>query len=288
MIELNIDDLDLDRIADSGQCFRWHKADDKEYIIPHRDRLLHISQKGDRFKADCTQSEWDEVWSRYFDMDTDYAAIGRKIMASDNEYLRASYEAGKGIRILRQDLWEIMVSFMISQNNNIKRIKTSISNICLKNNRLLGDIRMSGTDSARTDAGGQIDGSEAVFCAFPEPDELGAGFFDDTTLGLGYRNEYLKALYEWGRNHADELRGLSELSYEESYKRLTAMYGIGAKVANCICLFGLHHIDAFPIDTHVKQILDAHFPEGFPFEDFQGVSGIVQQYMFYYKQFLGR
>ena len=263
-MEITIDNFDLKQTADSGQCFRWNAADDG-YEVTAFDRCLRIRQKGRTFDLDCDEKEWADIWSSYLDMGTDYGAIGRSIEGSDDEYLKAAYKAGSGIRILRQDLWETIISFIISQNNNIKRIRGSIEAICKK---------------AALPLDGQ--GSFGRY-RFPKAGEIDRDFFNDRSLGLGYRDTYLADMYEYAVHDPGFPGRLKEMDNEEAYKELKSFKGIGDKVANCVCLFGLHHIDAFPIDTHIKQILKLYYPGGFDFDRYRGYAGIVQQYIFNYK-----
>ncbi len=264
--------LNLIQIANSGQCFRWEILDADTVRISAFGRMLEVSKishendfaltgatnekptDGENyFSASCSDEEWNALWHDYFDLDTDYESIGNTIMESGDEYLINAYNYGNGIRILKQDLWETIVSFMISQNNNIPRIKGSIDKICH----------------------GQL--------AFPRPGEVDPDMFLDKTLGLGYRDSFLRDIYIYTEKKPEWLDDLRHSDYDDSMKLLTAQKGIGAKVANCVCLFALHHVEAFPIDTHIKQILALHYPNGFNFERYKGFAGIVQQYMFYYK-----
>lgn len=118
---------------------------------------------------------------------------------------------------------------------------------------------------------------------FPKPLEVPDEVFDDRSMGFGYRAPYLKEIYEYGANNPGWLDNLRKMSYDEAMESLLSRKGIGKKVANCICLFGLHHVDAFPIDTHVKQLLDKYYSDGFDFERYKGVAGIIQQYLFYFE-----
>ena len=118
--------------------------------------------------------------------------------------------------------------------------------------------------------------------AFPGPEDIGPDF-DFTGLGLGYRDVYLKDVYAFARSNPNWPECLKGASYEEAAKDLKSHLGIGPKVADCVCLFGLHHVEAFPIDTHVKSILKEHYPGGFDFNKYKGVAGILQQYMFNYE-----
>lgn len=265
---ISINNMDLKQICNSGQCFRWNEITDNEYELIAFDRYLKIKQNGNVFDFSCSIDEWNLIWSDYLDYNTDYEKIGNIIIESKDKYLTDAYNNGKGIRILKQDLWEVIVSFIISQNNNIKRIRNSIEAICSKAGYYVYD-----------ECGNKIDRKYR----FPKADELDEQFFDDTSLGLGYRNEYLKVIFDYARNNKDWLIKLRGMSNEEAMAELKSHYGIGDKVANCICLFGLHQVNSFPIDTHIKQILNNNYPNGFDYKRYSGFEGIVQQYMFYYK-----
>ena len=130
MYKTKIDNLDLKQIADSGQCFRWKNTGENEYTVVAFDRALRIKQDGNEFELDCDEADWNNIWKSYLDMDTDYAGIAKLIADGDDEHLKEAYAYGSGVRILRQDLWEMIVTFMISQNNNIKRITNSVDLLC--------------------------------------------------------------------------------------------------------------------------------------------------------------
>lgn len=259
---VNIDHFDSILIADSGQCFRWKKISDNTVRVVSFGKVLEIVKVSSGYDLSCSLEEWESVWAEYFDMSTDYCSIEKKIRSCGDKHLCESFEAGKGIRILRQDLWEIIISFLISQNNNIGRIKNSVEALC----------RTSGI---------KIPGYEEY--AFPGPGDIDSSMFEKVNLGLGYRVPYLREMYEFASLNPDWLSYLKTLDYEGARAELLKRKGIGPKVADCICLFGLHHIEAFPIDTHVKQLLSKYYPAGFDFEYFDGVAGIIQQYLFYYE-----
>ena len=169
-------------------------------------------------------------------------------MESNDNFLKAAYQFGNGIRILRQDLWEVIISFIISQNNNIPRIKRSIEKLCENN-------------------GGK----------FPDVHDLQKLSFID--CGLGYRDEYLRTIAkEW----SDWDRRYPPQNYDEWKLLLKGFKGIGEKVANCICLFSLHYLDAFPVDTHIRKILDREYGGELPDWAFGKYAGLFQQYLFYY------
>ncbi len=265
MINLTIRHLDLKQTAESGQCFRWKRLNDVDghmtYSIPSfgpKQRefkaLTITSLSEDEFILSCDQREWNTYWYTYFDMDTDYDRVEKKIYDSDDRHIKDAFALGSGIRILKQDLWEIIITFLISQNNNITRITRSVEEICNRH-------------------GGYM----------PRPEEFDLSILDDKSIGLGYRVPYIEYAVKRFTSEYELLTELTQMSYEESYETLLSFTGIGPKVANCICLFGLHHIEAFPIDTHVKQLLTKYYPQGFPYKYYEGVAGIIQQYLFYYE-----
>lgn len=275
MYEISIEDCDLEKIMDSGQVFRIRKMEDGSFLAMAGKRAIRIRQEGTRLLFSCTQDEFLGFWQDYFDLPTDYAAIRHSIDPAD-AYLTAAASFGRGIRILRQDLWETILAFLISQNNNISRIQNSLEALCT---RYGARIEPEWSSSA-------IHCSEKLY-AFPTPESLCSGGLEGLHgLGLGYRDKYILKMAErcCGPTGKEWLKKLSACGYEEAMNLLLQEYGIGRKVADCICLFSLHHVDAFPIDTHVRQILDMHYPEGFPFSRYQGYAGILQQYLFYYRR----
>ncbi|MCR5153380.1 MAG: 8-oxoguanine DNA glycosylase [Lachnospiraceae bacterium] len=253
MIRKEINEFDLKKTAESGECFRWREKEDGSFDIPAFGRLLNIKYiSGNTYELSCSEEDWENIWFYYFDMTTDYEDIGKRIMAGKDDHLKEAYLLGRGIRILRQDLFEIIISFLISQNNNIPRIKKSIEALC---------------------KGGK----------FPYPGEVSDDIFYKKETGLGYRADYLKEMYEYTAAAPEWLEKLKTLSYEEAVSELKSHKGIGPKVADCICLFGLHHIDAFPVDTHIKQLMAKYYKAGFDLEACRGFAGIAQQYLFYYE-----
>ena len=160
----------------------------------------------------------------------------------------------------------MIVSFLISQQNNIVRIRKCIDNICRKYGESFVDFHGN------------------IQYQFPTPEALGVLNDDDLKeCNLGYRSKYVvraaKAVCE-GNLNLDELKGLS---YGKAKEKLLTLFGVGEKVADCICLFGLHHLNAFPVDTHIKQAMEKHYNRGFPHRRYRGIQGVLQQYIFYYE-----
>ena len=266
-MKIKIDNFDLKKIAESGQCFRWRQLnigpDKIGYAIPAFGNTLIALQNGNEFEFSCDEEEWNLIWKNYFDIDRNYYRIGIRILEGDDNHLIEAYEFGKGIRILKQDLWETMFSFMVSQNNNISRISESIERFCKKSH----DLSQDGTDNIPS---------------FPNYDEISTDIFNDSSLGFGYRSVYLKDLCEYVCKNPTWLDDLRKMSYEEAMESLMLRNGIGKKVASCICLFGLGHVEAFPIDTHIKQLIENHYSSGLSLDRYADCAGIIQQYLFYY------
>lgn len=253
--------LDLDKIYNSGQVFTWiHFGDD--YIIHSReyrvqahkcDGVWHIfplnHECGEKWKNEL------KYWRHYFDIHYDYQNANR-VIRPDDTYLQNAATLSKGMCILNQDPWDTMICFIISQNNNIKRIRNSVHKM----------IQQCG----------RVPTAEDII-------EKRIGWLSQ--FSLGYRDEYIWELAKYkciAPAFWDATISSCYRNRDFAYENLMLRKGIGAKVANCICLFAFHHIDAFPIDTHVRQILKEHYPDGLP-NEYAPVAGILQQYMFYYE-----
>ena len=235
MITVELDNFSLRQICQSGQCFRMRETEENTYELIAGDQYLKLTQEGTIVTFHCSDVEFLCYWVPYFDIDADYAGYIEKINPRDH-YLSAAAECGSGIRILRQDLWEIIITFLISQQNNISRIRGCVERLC----EAYGEKKISG---------------EKEYYAFPTPEQLAV------SLEKLYRMRY----------------------YRRARQELMKLSGVGEKVADCICLFALHHMDAFPIDTHIRQVLDIHYKRGFPNRRYHGFRGIMQQYIFYYE-----
>ena len=265
MTERTIPDFDLDQIARSGQCFRFRPLGERHYALVAGGRYLEVSQQGQTVRFDCPEDEFEAVWRPYFDLDADYGRY-KSAVAKRDKYLQSAVAAGGGLRILRQELWETIVCFIISQQNNIARITKCVENLCL----LFGETCYNK--------------SKQVYNAFPSAERLAACTADELApIRLGYRAKYIVAAARQVASGEVDLDAVRRMDYAHAKAELMRLTGVGVKVAECICLFALHHIDAFPIDTHIRQMLDAHYPKGFPLRRYRGFAGVMQQYAFYYE-----
>lgn len=264
MIKKEIPNFSIKQISESGQCFRQNPAGENRYSVIACGRYVEIEQKGKETFFSCTEEEYEEFWHTYFDLGRDY---GRYMVLAEGEddYLSRAARFGSGIRILNQDLWEIIISFIISQQNNIKRIKRNIEELC----RLFGEKKCS---------------REGIwYDTFPDVHAL-AKVSEEELRGcnLGYRSRYIYETARFVERGEVDLEAVKGMEYAEAKKELLKLCGVGEKVADCICLFALHHLDAFPVDTHIRQVMDNYYPKGFPVKKYAGYAGIVQQYIFYY------
>lgn len=267
MIKKIIPHFSLSQIHQSGQCFRMRplpplSPQSQRFLILAKNRQLEAEQQEQTCIFHCEEQDFNKFWIPYFDLDTDYGLYTDRISPDDPFLIHAS-RLGGGIRILRQDLWEMIVSFLISQQNNIVRIRKCIENIC-------------------TQYGAFIDpAQENSPKAFPLPEALAS--LDEDALkicNLGYRSKYVvRAARSVVCGHTD-LTQIQLLPYREARQELLKLYGVGEKVADCICLFALHQLESFPVDTHIRQALKNHYPQGFP-QAYQDIQGVLQQYIFY-------
>ncbi len=268
------DDLDLDKIIDSGQCFRPHRTGCGTYRFISGSHLVDITDKTlvseDKFKkgwdgvtvlsVSCTKKEWDSYWHRYFDLDRNYRKI-RSSIPKEDDFLRSSARAGEGIRILCQDRFEMLISFIISQRKSIPAIRTCIEKIVA------------------------LYGHEGFF---PEPSGMLNATADElSSCGLGYRVSYIQKAVKRVALCEVDLEALDELSDEELFEELKSFAGVGDKVANCVELFAYHRTGRAPVDTWIKKVIEEKYNGHDPFPRYKENAGIMQQYMFYYAKVYG-
>ncbi len=273
--------FELIDIFDCGQCFRWNKEMDGSYTGVFGSNVINVSVKGNRvvFKGIC-EDDIKKVCIDYFDLNRDYEKIKEELSQIDDN-MKTSIEYGKGIRILNQDLWETIISFIISANNNIPRIKGIIERISEK-------------------YGKKIVYNGKSYYTFPTVEELSkAGVQDLRKLGLGFRDV---RVYETTRMILNKQVDLEELHQEKNFNTvrdtLLILPGVGPKVADCILLFStLKRFEAFPIDVWVRRVMNELYIknvdetkvnkrdiEKIAYEKFGKLAGLAQQYLFYWKR----
>lgn len=249
--------INLDVTLDCGQAFRWKRNSDGSWTGVVRGVEATVKKDGDeRLLLYGVSGSDAEIFADYFDAERDYGEVLSSLM-NDKNLARAVSRYGT-IRILRQEPWEALCSFIISSCNNIPRIKGIIERFCANFGEKSGDSY-----------------------AFPSAEKtvsLSAG--DLEVLRAGYRAPYILSAAEAVAGGEINLSAMYSMTVEECEKELTRIRGVGKKVADCTALFGLGHIDAFPVDRHIKRICGNLYPDGLP-ECTRGIEGIAQQYMFY-------
>ena len=258
----------LSQIFDCGQCFRFDKADETGNIYEGVafSKYLKVAQDEENiYFYGCTKDDFDKIWKKFFDWDRKYSDIISAF--SDDEALSRAAKFSSGIRILKQDKWETLCSFIISQNNNIPRIKGIIKNMSQK------------FGAPFTDAFGE------THHAFPTAESLyNAGEDEIFALKTGFRAKYIYDAAKKVTTGEIDLDEISQMNLTDAAAALERIKGVGPKVAACTLLFGFSKYDAFPIDVWVKKILAKYYSEC-PSCHFSGeYAGIAQQYLFYYER----
>ena len=251
--------LDLELTLDCGQAFRWVKENDGSFSGVASGVYLNIGKIGENtfLLKDTSKEDFENIWRKYFDFDRDYVKICETL--KQDKLLASTIDEYYGIRILNQDSWEALCSFVISQQNNIKRIKGIIERLCEK----YGQEVKNG------------------FYSFPSAERLSKLSVEDfEELGTGYRAKYLERLAKGVASGEIDLEKIKTLPLEEARKELLKIYGVGIKVANCALLFGFGFYDAFPVDVWMKRVME-YYPDGLP-KCFDGIGGIAQQYLFHW------
>ena len=250
--------LDLDLTLDCGQAFRWKRNDDGSYSGVAGGYFLNIHREGNKFIfKNTTKDSFDNFWVNYFDLNKDYKKICETL--KQDKLLCSTIDEYYGIRILNQEPWEALCSFVISQQNNIKRIKLIIERLCSTYGEDLG--------------GGSY--------TFPTAERLARLTVDDfEALGTGYRAKYLERLAKDVASGEIDLQKIKSLDLEDARRELLKIYGVGIKVANCALLFGFGFYSACPVDVWMKRVME-YYPDGLP-ECFKGIEGIAQQYLFHW------
>lgn len=260
-------DFSLPDTLDCGQCFRWNPAPEEENtyqgIALGHPLKITCQGEGEFFFHNTTEEEFYRLWAPYFDLYQDYNTVKRQLC--QDPVLGEAAQYAPGIRVLRQDGWEALCSFIISQNNNIKRIKGIVERLC----------QCFGTP---LEGGGY---------AFPTAQQMAGLTVEDLApLRCGFRAKYLIDAAQKVAQGTVDLGTLGELPYQEAKEYLMQIKGVGPKVADCALLYGFYRLEAFPMDVWMKRAMAQLFPQGLP-ECAKEYGGIAQQYIFHYARTSG-
>lgn len=266
-----VTDFELVHIFECGQCFRWEMQEDGSYVGIADGKVIVITKENDTvIIKNTSKNDFEAFWKNYFDFDFDYGKLKKQL--SSDVVLKTAIKSGEGIRILNQDLWECIISFIISANNNIPRIKGIIKTFC----EIFGK---------------KAEFSEYVLYSFPTPAELSQITLESLKpLRAGYRDKYLIDAIKKVSSGEVDLDFVKKAPYDEAKKELMKIKGVGNKVADCILLFGAGKKNAFPVDVWIKRVMETLYKDEmkdtdihtFAKERFGEYGGYAQQYLFYH------
>lgn len=268
----DIKDFNLSHIFDCGQCFRWNKEDDGSYTGVVKNKVINVEQNGSTAVFDNIGADEFHIIKEYFDLDTDYTEIKKSV--NTDEIMDEAIKFGEGIRILNQDEWETMISFMISANNRIPMIKKVIENLSASFGDFICNYR--GRD----------------YYSFPAAEQLSAAPVEKIQeCKAGFRSPRIKEAASRFLKEKDIIYNIKNTNYDEGLSYLKTYAGIGDKVANCILLFSMRQFDTFPVDVWVRRVMQTLYVDKdtkdadirkFAENKFGKLSGYAQQYLFYY------
>lgn len=257
----NVSPFDLSQTLDCGQSFRWVENADGTFTGVVRGVVANAKYENGALTIESDSELSDKMWRSYFDLDLDYAEIKSSLSKMHPVLKEASAYAG-GIRILNQEPFEALITFIISQNNNIGRIKGIVQRLCENFGEKIAENHYS----------------------FPTAERLSQLSVDDlAVIRAGFRHRYIIDAAKRVNSGEIDLEKLRTIDYFEAQKELMKITGVGVKVADCVLLYGLHRLESFPLDVWMKRALSVLF-EGYKGDEFGFYGGIAQQYIFHYSR----
>lgn len=271
--------FNLDRILGYGEGNRWNKEDDGSYTGVVKGKILNVAQDDKKVYFNNTDlKDFQNIWFEYFDLGRDYDEINNKLKSMDN-YISRAVDYLRGMRILNQDEWEMMITFIISANNSMTMLQKVVENLSEKFGDYLGEYK------------------GRKYYAFPTPKQLSLASLEDIrSCKTGYRDKYIKSAADNIVNNDIDIYKFKELNTEKCIEELKKFDGVGTKVADCIALFGMKKYDTFPMDVWMKRIMkEFYIKEDMSVEKirkcsidkFGELSAFVQQYLFHYVREVG-
>ncbi len=280
MNTLVIDDFNLKDILTCGQCFRWKSVGEQDWIGIAGGKVLRVVQEGKQVSFHCTKTDFEQFWRYYFDLDRDYGAVKNEILVKMPD-MAAAIDYGSGIRMLNQAPFEMLITYILSANNNIPRITELV--------RKISEAYGIRVEHPWEELVGPL-------YAFPEPEALAVVPVENfRAMGTGYRDKYLHESALKVVENPEAFFKIGGLPYKEAKEALLTYSGVGPKVADCILLFSSGKHEAFPIDTWIKKTVARRYGlpenqqkviEAFIEEKFGHLKGFANQYLFYYERSL--
>ncbi|MDO4438862.1 MAG: DNA glycosylase [Eubacteriales bacterium] len=273
MYEIALESFSASDIAESGQCFRMSPLKEEgAYKLVAFGKYLKIVQKEDgKIQFHCSENEFNEIWKEYFDLNRNYSDF-QKVALEDDIYLKQAIAFGKGIRILNQEPWEMLISFIISQRKSVPAIRTSVERLSER----LGKPIYSDNGSG-----------DILEYSFPSPEKLAEADIDILSeCGLGYRTEYVANAARSVLRGDIDFEFLKSLETDHLIEELMKQKGVGIKVASCVALFGFHRLDVVPVDVWMKRVIDTVYNGELP-KEYKPYAGVIQQYLFNYARLNG-
>lgn len=260
------DNFDLQKIADSGQCFRVKAFPDGTYRFITGSHVLYITYlEQNTYEISCSKSEWQSFWHSYFDLGRSYRKLRGQIPDTDS-YMKKAAAGGAGLRILRQEPWEMLITFIISQQKTIPSIKSAVEK--------LAEVY-----------GAPVKTDYETVHLFPSPKQMSPATMEELSqFRLGYRTSYILDAIDKVKSGLIDLDKISAYDDMQLFTALKSVRGVGDKVANCIALFSYGRTSLAPVDTWIKKVIEKEYQGISPFPGYGDTAGIMQQYMFYYAQ----
>lgn len=274
IIVKDVKDFDPVHIFDCGQCFRWIREEDGSYTGVAMGKVINVKRDGKDIVIDNTNlKDFKNIWFEYFDLGRDYSLLKKEFVKFD-ENLKNAVDFGWGIRLLQQDGWEMIISFIISSNNRIPMIQRAINNICQRYGKCIGEYRGK------------------KYYSFPDPKELSVATVEELRdCKTGFRDKYIYSTTKDIVENNININEFLEMDSETCHKELMKFKGVGAKVADCIALFGMRKYNSFPVDVWVKRVMQEFYNakemslpkmRKYGMDLFGDDAGFAQQYLFYY------
>lgn len=269
------DSFVISQTLECGQCFRFEKISDEDYIVIAKEKILHAYKKDNDIVFENTSKEdFENIWLDYFDFKRDYNQI-KELLSSKDETVKNAVKYAPGIRILNQDFFECLISFIISQNNRIPMIKKVVSNISQRYGKLIGDF------------------NNVSYFSFPSADELSKATEEELMeCKTGFRAKYIIDAVQKCISGEISFEKFKDMPTDEVRKELMTIKGVGPKVADCVMLFSMGRSDAFPTDVWVKRVMSYFYFDGndtpiktihkSAYDKFGQYAGFAQQYLFNY------